>query len=115
MDRNLNILLGVTGSVATIKASEVVREMKKISTNVTIKLITTQNAKHFLPQDIIEHVEQVLQDSDEWKWKQRGDPVLHIDLTKWADIFIIAPLDALTLSKISTNSIGIAFMSADLL
>lgn len=36
-------------------------------------------------------------------WKKRGDPVLHIDLVKWADIFIIAPLDANTLGKISSG------------
>ena len=33
---------------------------------------------------------------------QRGDPVLHIDLRKWADIAIIAPLDANTLAKVIT-------------
>jgi phosphopantothenoylcysteine decarboxylase len=43
-------------------------------------------------------------DEDEWSlWKKRGDPVLHIDLVKWADIFIIAPLDANTLGKISSG------------
>ena len=29
---------------------------------------------------------------DEWTWKQRGDPVTHIELRNWADIFLIAPL-----------------------
>lgn len=44
----------------------------------------------------------VLTDTDEWNaWKGRGDPVLHIDLTKWADVFVIAPLDANSLAKIA--------------
>lgn len=44
----------------------------------------------------------ILTDSDEWNaWKQRGDPVLHIDLTKWADLFVIAPLDANSLAKMA--------------
>eukprot|EP00049_Salpingoeca_infusionum_P008829 m.145895 g.145895 ORF g.145895 m.145895 type:complete len:66 (-) comp14144_c0_seq6:282-479(-) len=30
-----------------------------------------------------------------------GDPVLHIELRKWADVFVIAPLDANTLGKLS--------------
>ena len=34
--------------------------------------------------------------------KTRGDPVLHIDLRKWAGIAIIAPLDANTLAKVIT-------------
>ena len=35
--------------------------------------------------------------------KDRGDPVLHIDLRKWADIAIIAPLDANTLAKVGEH------------
>ena len=31
------------------------------------------------------------------------DPVLHIELRRWADIMVIAPLDANTLAKISNG------------
>lgn len=32
---------------------------------------------------------------DEWRnWKEVGDPVLHIELRRWADLFLIAPLSA---------------------
>jgi phosphopantothenoylcysteine synthetase/decarboxylase len=37
-------------------------------------------------------------------WKERGDPVLHIDLRKWADILVVAPLDANSLAKIAQVS-----------
>lgn len=30
--------------------------------------------------------------------------MLHIDLSKWADVFVIAPLDANTLAKIANVS-----------
>lgn len=41
-------------------------------------------------------------DSDEWEsWKQRTDPVLHIELRRWADILVVAPLTANTLSKLT--------------
>ncbi|XP_018419041.1 PREDICTED: phosphopantothenoylcysteine decarboxylase isoform X2 [Nanorana parkeri] len=33
-------------------------------------------------------------------WTQRSDPVLHIELRRWADVMLIAPLDANTLGKI---------------
>lgn len=41
-------------------------------------------------------------DADEWNsWAKRSDPVIHIDLRNWADILIVAPLDANTLAKIA--------------
>lgn len=36
-------------------------------------------------------------------WKTRSDPVLHIELRRWANMFIIAPLDANTLGKIASG------------
>jgi len=32
-----------------------------------------------------------------------GDPVLHIDLREWADVFLIAPLSAHTLAKLANG------------
>lgn len=53
-----------------------------------------------IPQNI-----RVFNDDDEWtSWKKRGDPVLHIELSKWADVFVIAPLDANTLAKMANVS-----------
>ncbi|CAI4051356.1 phosphopantothenoylcysteine decarboxylase complex subunit VHS3 SKDI_15G2070 [Saccharomyces kudriavzevii IFO 1802] len=41
-------------------------------------------------------------DQDEWDvWQQRTDPVLHIELRRWADILVVAPLTANTLAKIA--------------
>lgn len=43
-------------------------------------------------------------DQDEWaSWKSLKDPVLHIELRKWADVFVIAPLDANTMAKIANG------------
>jgi phosphopantothenoylcysteine decarboxylase len=40
----------------------------------------------------------------EWEmWTKRGDPVLHIELRKWAQCFLIAPLSANTLAKLSNG------------
>lgn len=36
-------------------------------------------------------------------WTKRSDPVLHIELRRWADLLVIAPLDANTLGKISSG------------
>ncbi|XP_021082519.1 phosphopantothenoylcysteine decarboxylase isoform X4 [Mesocricetus auratus] len=36
-------------------------------------------------------------------WKRRSDPVLHIDLRRWADLLLVAPLDANTLGKVASG------------
>ncbi|XP_038623245.1 phosphopantothenoylcysteine decarboxylase isoform X2 [Tachyglossus aculeatus] len=36
-------------------------------------------------------------------WKGRSDPVLHIDLRRWADLMVVAPLDANTLGKVASG------------
>ncbi|SSD59265.1 uncharacterized protein SCODWIG_01026 [Saccharomycodes ludwigii] len=59
---------------------------------------TVSNTLNF---DFPPHI-QVWRDNDEWEvWKQRTDPVLHIELRRWADILVVAPLTANTLSKIA--------------
>ncbi|SPO37248.1 related to Phosphopantothenoylcysteine decarboxylase [Pseudozyma flocculosa] len=41
-------------------------------------------------------------DEDEWRdWKKLGDPVLHIELRRWADIVLVAPCSANTLAKLN--------------
>lgn len=38
-------------------------------------------------------VDRILQDDEEWRqWRGKGDDVLHIELRRWADLFVIAPL-----------------------
>jgi len=51
----------------------------------------------------------VVRDSDEWPGRDtggrysRGDAVLHIELRKWADLLLVAPLDANTLAKLAVG------------
>jgi phosphopantothenoylcysteine decarboxylase len=109
--RRRRLLLGVTGSVAAIKVNELVHNFNLH--NIDTIVIPTETAKHFL------HLEDswcchgsigeikcpcYFEDNDEWSsWKVRGDPVLHIILRDWADILLIAPLDANTLAKITVG------------
>ncbi|PJF16581.1 Phosphopantothenoylcysteine decarboxylase [Paramicrosporidium saccamoebae] len=88
------VLIGVTGSVASIKLSELLDKLHASVSKVDVKVVATKNACHFLPALTCG---PVLLDEDEWRlWRSRGDPVLHIE---WADILLIAPLDANTLAK----------------
>lgn len=94
----MKVLLGCTGSVASIKVKEIVDQLKRKSFDVQV--VTTERAQHFLNNQNIDC--KVWCDKEEWEmWSDRGDPVLHIELRKWADILILAPLDANTLAKIS--------------
>lgn len=62
----------------------------------------TEHAKHFFDSEDLPPSVVVYDDSTEWQaWKNRGDPVVHIELGKWADLMVIAPLDANTLAKMA--------------
>lgn len=97
-----HVLLCCTGSVATIKAINIIEQLLSIG-SVEVKVICTKYASHFCDSEsIIEAGALCYKDEDEWSaWQKRGDPVVHIDLGKWADLLLIAPLDANTLAKIS--------------
>ncbi|XP_063695928.1 phosphopantothenoylcysteine decarboxylase [Culicoides brevitarsis] len=100
-----NILIACTGSVATIKLPLLVQKLQEKSSDIEIKVICTDKAKHFMETvpDLPSNV-QILSDADEWSaWNKRGDPVVHIDLGKWADLMVIAPLDANSLAKIASG------------
>ncbi|KAG8576031.1 hypothetical protein GDO81_009754 [Engystomops pustulosus] len=97
----VNVLVGVTGSVAALKLPLLVSGLLQIP-GVEVQVVTTERAKHFYSiQDI---PVPIYSDDDEWKmWNRRSDPVLHIELRRWADLMILAPLDANTLGKISSG------------
>jgi phosphopantothenoylcysteine decarboxylase len=39
---------------------------------------------------------------DDWRqWRKVGDEVLHIELRRWADALVIAPLSANSLAKLA--------------
>ncbi|TPX40454.1 hypothetical protein SeMB42_g05532 [Synchytrium endobioticum] len=105
--RPKHILIGATGSVASIKIPLLVRTLldliKHDEIGVDIRIVATERALHFFKIDECRPAE-VLTDADEWKaWQRISDPVLHIDLRNWADLMVIAPLDANTLAKLANG------------
>lgn len=96
-----HVLVGLTGSVAALKAPLLVKQLLEIP-EVDVRVVTTDHATHFY--DINEVPVRVYTDKDEWEmWTKRFDPVLHIELRRWADLLVIAPLDANTLGKIASG------------
>ena len=69
----VNILLGATGSVATIKVPELVEHVSRLE-DCHLRLMMTEHSKHFLSADsVLGSVESVISDEDEWSsWNKRG-------------------------------------------
>jgi phosphopantothenoylcysteine decarboxylase len=101
-----NILLGVTGSVAALKTPLLYETLRR--SGHAVKVVATQASLYFFDSADIPRASLVL-DEDEWpgrsdgrRW-QREEEVLHIQLRRWADILLIAPLDANTLAKLANG------------
>lgn len=102
-----NILIGCTGSVASVKLPMLVkllRDLKVAGYETDIKVIATKNSFHFFSAEELRSVVTIFSDEDEWSaWKEMSDPVLHIELRRWADLLLIAPMDANTLAKVANG------------
>ncbi|KAH9996140.1 flavoprotein [Russula compacta] len=99
-----HVLLITTGSVASVKAPLIVEELLKYR-NVSVQVAATKpSLTFFQPEDIGKQGVDVWVDDDEWEPDYRiGDPILHIELRRWADVVLIAPCSANTLAKIATG------------
>lgn len=107
------ILLGVTGSVAAIRTPALYTGLRE--RGMDVKIVATRAATYFFDPAEIDPIQsgrdpaRVILDEDEWPGRnagalyQRTDSVLHIELRRWADLLLIAPLDANTLAKLANG------------
>ena len=95
----MNVLLGVTGSVAATLTPQIVAALRTAGHEVQV--VATKSSLHFF--DPTSLGVRVWRDSDEWADDryERHQPIVHIELRKWADQLVIAPLSANTLAKIA--------------
>lgn len=105
MPRAPRILVACTGSVASIKLPVLLTALRSAVPAAPLRVIATTPALHFFARHEIEASGvQVFTDADEWSaWSKLSDPVLHIQLRNWADLIVIAPLDANTLAKLANG------------
>ena len=101
-----NLLIGVTASVAAKLTPKLI---KKLS-NYNLKIIVTEKSLYFIPEDftakLLNHeVIEICMDGDDWLGGRytKDQYVMHVELAKWADLFLICPLTANTLSKMATG------------
>ena len=59
--------------------------------------MATDRALHFV-QDVKPSY-KIWTDDNEWAWRRGDNLILHIDMRKWADVLLLAPLSANTLAK----------------
>ncbi|KZT67226.1 flavo protein [Daedalea quercina L-15889] len=99
-----HVLLITTGSVASIKAPLIVSELMSYE-NVKVEVVATKPSMSFFDVGAVERAgARVWRDEDEWPSNgafRIGDPILHIELRRWADIVLIAPCSANTIAKIA--------------
>lgn len=103
-DGKLHILLAATGSISTGKLRLIIHKLTEIygRDKAEIQIILTKAAENFVSRGEIPSHIRIWRDQDEWAtWKGRADPVVHIELRRWGDILVIAPLSANTLGKIA--------------
>jgi len=98
---NKKILLVICGGISAYKSLEVIRGLKK--RNSHIKTILTKSAKEFVTPLSITSLSQEKVYDDIFNVENETE-MDHISLSRWADLILVAPITANTISKLSSGS-----------
>jgi len=95
------ILLIICGGISAYKSLELIRLLKKQGAKV--KTILTKSAKEFVtPLSVVSLSQEKVY--DDLFDPENEAQMNHISLSRWADIILVAPATANTISKLSTGS-----------
>ena len=94
-----NILVGITGGIAAYKICELIRMFKRANANV--KVVCTPNALNFVTKLTLQTISQ--NDVAVEQFEIKDFKPEHISYADEADVFVIAPATANTISKISNG------------
>jgi len=92
------ILLGVTASIAAYKSCDIINSLRK--SGYKVKVVMSPDAKHFITPLTLqtlssdEVITDMFQPPPTWE-------VSHVSLAGWADLILIAPATADTISKLA--------------
>ncbi len=101
--RDKNVLLGVTGSISAYKACDLVQRLKDEGANV--RVIMTPSAAKLVHPNTFAALTAYRVAADGWSGVE-GGAMDHIDLARWADIYLIAPCTAHTLGELAQGLTG---------
>ena len=95
------ILLGITGGIAAYKIAFLIRLLKK--SGAEVKCIMTPASCDFISPLVVSTLSENPVGVEFWN-KQTGEWTNHVEYGLWADLFLIAPLTANSLSKMAHGS-----------
>ena len=95
------ILLIICGGISAYKSLELIRLLKKKGTKV--KTILTKSAKEFITPLSVASLSQEKVYDDLFNPENEAE-MDHISLSRWADLIVVAPATANTISKLSAGS-----------
>lgn len=99
-----HVLILATGSVASVKIPLIVKELLSHA-RVSVQVVATKASLTFFKPAEVRSLREgvgVWTDEDEWDGDYKiGDPILHIELRRWADVVLVAPCSANTLAKMA--------------
>jgi len=93
------LLLGVTGGIAAYKAPLLIRLFQK--QGIEVRVIATKHAFEFVTRVTLEALtgKPVTHDM----FAERQENFEHIELAKWADLFVVAPATANSIAKFASG------------
>ncbi len=100
MLKGKNILVGVTGGIASYKTATIVRLL--IKGGAIVKVIMTPHAKEFITSLTMATLSKNPVYTDFYN-PESGEWNSHVDLGLWADLFLIAPATANTIGKMANG------------
>ena len=109
MLKGKNVLLAVTGSIAAYKSTYLVRELIKKGSNV--KVIQTESSLQFVTPITLSTLSKNPVTKDFIKNEDTGEWNNHVALGEWADMMLIAPATAHTISNLVTGKADSFFLA----
>ena len=109
MLKGKNVLLAVTGSIAAYKSTYLVRELIRKGSNV--KVIQTESSLQFVTPIALSTLSKNPVTKDFIKNEETGEWNNHVALGEWADMMLIAPATAHTISNLVTGKADSFFLA----
>ena len=94
-----NILLVLTGGVAIYKSLTLIRLLKK--SNYEVQCIMTESATKLINPHLFMSISGNIVRTD--IFDNTTDKIIHIELTRWADLVVIAPATANIIGKLANG------------
>jgi len=97
------ILLGVTGGIAAYKSPDLVRRLRELGAEVQV--VMTPSAEKLVSATVFQAVSGREVRGD--LWDEEAEAAMgHIELARWADLVLVAPATANTMSQLAAGTAG---------